>query len=174
MRNVEYKTELRDLEAARAQCHALGARFMGAFQQIDTYFRVPDGRLKRRETSGQPVEFILYRRPDRLTARMSEYSTYTEEQARSRWGMVSLKEWLTVIKNRELFLLENVRIHLDRVRELGDYLEFEAVVRPPFGVKKCHEQVAELREVFRPITGETIAGSYSDLLARRIETPVDD
>ena len=32
-----------------------------------------------------------------------------------------------VVKEREIFLVENVRIHLDRVAGLGTFLELEAV-----------------------------------------------
>ena len=49
MQNIEFKAELRDIDAARIQCTVLDARHIGQLRQTDTYFRMPDGRLKKRE-----------------------------------------------------------------------------------------------------------------------------
>lgn len=164
MQNIEFKCELRDLTAARVQCQSLGARHVSTIRQIDTYFRLPDGRLKKREVEGDPVEWIFYHRQDRLTPKMSQFTLYTDQQARTRWGTVALKPWLAVRKKREIYLKENVRIHLDDVDVLGTFIEFEALVSPRFNVRVCHEEIAALRKAFGPILGETIAQSYSDLM----------
>ena len=174
MQNVEFKAELRDLAAARRQCELLGARLVGTLNQSDTYYKLPDGRLKRRETRSTPgdpgglgsIEWIFYHRADRISPRLSVYSILTDGQARRRWGTYSLRQWLIVVKNRELWMLNNVRIHLDKVQELGTYLEFEAVVSPQFDVRRCHAEVSRLRELFAPVLGEPISASYSDLLAQ--------
>ena len=168
MQNIEFKCELRDLAAARAHCRLLNAAFVATVRQIDTYFRVPDGRLKRREAPGEPVEWIFYERPDRITPKMSHFLIYSEAQARARWGYVSLTEWVRVVKTRELWYLDNVRIHLDQVEELGTFIEFEALVTRRHHVGRCHEQIGELRRAFQPVLGEVIAQSYSDLLDQKI------
>jgi len=169
MQNIEFKAELRDLEAARAQCTALGAQLLGTLRQRDTYYRLTDGRLKRREAPGEPVEWIYYHRRDRITPRMSNYSVLSEAQARRRWGTESLRPWVIIEKSRELWMLENVRIHLDRVQKLGEFLEFEAIVSREFDVKECHMAVEYLRQQFAPILGEAISVSYSDLAAAQME-----
>jgi adenylate cyclase class IV len=167
MQNIEFKAELRDLEAARAQCKAISAQHIGILRQTDTYFRLPDGRLKKRQAPGEPVEWIYYHRPDRVRPRMCNYSILTDEQARRRWGTQSLRPWLTVVKTRELWMLENVRIHLDQVDDLGTFIEFEAMVSRDHDVKSCHDSIARLREKYFPILGELIGVSYSDLMAER-------
>lgn len=167
MQNIEFKCELRDPAAARAQCRVLGASLVAQVRQTDTYFRVADGRLKRREVPGEPIEWIFYERPDRITPKMSHFLIYSEEQARARWGYISLREWLKVRKQREIWYLDNVRIHLDHVEDLGHYLEFEALVTRRHHINRCHEQIAHLRRAFQPVLGEVIAQSYSDLLDLR-------
>ena len=102
----------------------LGGNHDVTLQQVDTYYRLPDGRLKRRESPGLATQYIHYYRDDDFRPRVSDYTIYTEDQARTRWGMVSLREWLIVVKTREVYLIDNVRIHLDRVRDLGDFIEF--------------------------------------------------
>ena len=169
MQNIEFKAELRDIEAARAQCKALSAQRIGVLRQTDTYFKLTDGRLKKREAPGEPVEWVFYHRPNRIRPRMCNYSILTDEQALRRWGTQSLKPWLTVVKRRELWMLQNVRIHLDEVDELGTFIEFEAMVSREFDVKACHRAIDRLREAFFPILGEPIGVSYSDLMAERPE-----
>lgn len=173
MQNIEFKCELRDLVAARAQCRILGADRIGRMTQLDTYYRLPAGRLKKREVDGEPIEWIFYHRSDRLTPKMSHFKIYSEEQARLRWGLVSLRQWLCIRKRREVYLKENVRIHLDEVDRLGTFIEFEALVSPKFNVRICHEQIGRLRAEFAPVLGEVISGSYADLLDSLLRENVD-
>jgi adenylate cyclase, class 2 len=168
MQNIEFKAELRNLAAARRQCELLDAQCVRQMQQTDTYFRLPDGRLKKREVPGELVEWIFYHRQDRVSPRMSNYTILNNEQARRRWGTQSLKPWLTVVKTRELWMLGDVRIHLDEVEELGTFIEFEALVSRRFDVKMCHEAVRSLRETFSPLLGESISKSYSDLVEQTL------
>jgi adenylate cyclase class 2 len=174
MQNIEFKAELRDLEAARAQCRVLAAQRIGVLHQTDTYYKLADGRLKRREAPGEPVEWIYYHRPDRVTPRMCNYSILTDEQARRRWGTQSLRSWLVVRKTRELWMLENVRIHLDDVERLGTFIEFEAQIDEAHGVKACHAALTRLRDAFAPVLGEPIAVGYSDLFEQIVETGETD
>ena len=168
MQNIEFKAELRNIEAARQQCRLLDAQHAGRFTQRDTYFRMADGRLKRREIDGKAMQWVYYHRPDRVSPRMSNYTILTDVQAKRRWGTRSLRPWLVVDKSRDLWILGEVRIHLDDVKGLGTFLELEAVVSRRFNVKACHEAIARLRESFAPLLGEPISVSYSDLMQMQL------
>jgi len=165
MINVEFKAELRDLELARAAVRSMGALKAGVLEQTDTYFRVADGRLKKRETEGEDTEWVFYDREDRTLPKLSRFTIYDEAAAKERFGSRPLPVWLTVKKRRELWLMGAVRIHMDEVEGLGKFLEIEALVSPKQNVAKCHELVAKLREKLGPALGEPLSGSYSDLLA---------
>ncbi|QOJ01800.1 MAG: class IV adenylate cyclase [Phycisphaeraceae bacterium] len=165
MRNVEFKAELRDPGLARAILRSLGATWVAHLQQTDTYYRVASGRLKKRETIGEPTEFIHYDRADSTTPKISNFTIYSEHAAKERFGDLPLPPWVTVRKSRELFLLANVRIHLDFVFDLGWFIEFEALVSTSHSAQKCHEQITHLRESLAPVLGEPIAAGYSDLVA---------
>ncbi|TDJ57013.1 MAG: CYTH domain-containing protein [Planctomycetota bacterium] len=169
MHNIEFKSELRDPIAARQQCKQLGATRMGILEQTDTYFRLADGRLKRREAPGEPTEWIFYHRRDIVRPRMCDYAILSDAQARRRWGTLNLKEWVRVVKRRELWLLDNVRIHLDEVEQIGNFLEFEAVVDSDHDTRSCHESIKHLRAVFHITMGEPVGPSYSDLVAQENE-----
>lgn len=162
--NVEFKAELRDIALARGICEKIGARHVWSRDQTDTYFRVSNGRLKRRETMGRPAEIIRYDRPNRVDAAISSYEVLTDEEARTRYGHEDPPVWLIVRKRRELYLLGGVRIHLDDVNQLGTFLEFEAVVSPALTPEQGRERVGELRRTFSPALGEPISTSYSDMM----------
>lgn len=174
MRNVEFKAELRDPQIARAVARSIGAKHVATLEQTDTYFRVVSGRLKKRESvidgQAEPVEYIRYERDDRTPPRISTFQIMSEEEFRERFGSLPLPEWLTVRKRREVFMLDNARIHLDSVEGLGWFIEFEALVTRRHNVARAHETVATLRREFGPIMGEPLSGSYSDLLASRVDT----
>jgi adenylate cyclase class IV len=166
MHNVELKAELRDIALARAICRSIGASFILDFDQTDTYYRIPHGRLKRRETQGEPVEVVFYERPNRASPKLSQFTIFTEEQATERFGREPLPVWMIVRKHRELWMQGAVRIHLDTVARLGTFLEFEALVSKGNNLAQAHDAIASLRTHFRPAMGELIDCSYSDLLER--------
>lgn len=165
MHNIEFKAELLDPSLARTICQSLGATSVGVLEQTDTYYRLPSGRLKKRECPGQAPEWIFYDRQDRSRPKLSAFTIYTENQARARFGEGPMPVWIIVRKLRDLYMLGNVRIHLDRVEGLGEFLEFEALVSMDNSVAKCHAAVEDLRARLQPALGEPIACSYADLLA---------
>ena len=163
MQNVEFKAELKDLELARSICLALGAQLAGILDQTDTYFAVKQGRLKKRETVGEPTEWILYERPDQAGNKLSRFKIYTEQEAADRFGG-GLTARAVIKKIRELYMLGHVRIHLDSVEGLGTFLEFEALISPRQGEAECQKEVSRLRRELSPALGEAIAVGYADLL----------
>lgn len=169
MQNVEFKAELRDIDLARSVLTAIGARFIQTMHQTDTYFRVPQGRLKKRETVGEQAEWIFYERPDEAAAKLSRFTIYSEEEAGEQFGGAGLAVRVVVKKRRELYMLGNVRIHLDEVEGLGRFVELEALVMPgtmPGGaIADCRQRVADLRRELGPALGEPVAVGYSDLLS---------
>lgn len=169
MQNVEFKAELRDLPLARSVCRALRATSIATLEQTDTYYRVPNGRLKKRECIGEPTEYIFYDRQNGSLPKTSSFTIYSESQAHERFGRNPLPIWLIVKKSRELWMLGGVRIHLDAVDGLGNFIEFEALVSPSQSIPKCHETLTDLRQAFSHCMGEPIASSYSDMLATEPE-----
>jgi adenylate cyclase, class 2 len=133
--NVESKTRCPDLGAVARLAAALGARYEGRIEQVDTYFRVRRGRLKLREAShygpdgrrSASSELIRYERPDVKGARVSVYErTATEDPKSSRLRLEAAHGVRGCIrKQRELWILDSTRIHLDEVEGLGTFVELE-------------------------------------------------
>lgn len=160
-RNIEIKLELRDAKLAADIARRLGGADWGVIEQTDTYYKVLTGRLKRRETRGEAVEYIAYERADRALARASTFTRMDEPTYFARYGELRRDVLCVVRKQRHLFLVRGVRVHLDEVEGLGSFLEFEA---PVTGDEHgAYEVVAELREAFGPALGEPVSLGYAEL-----------
>jgi homotetrameric cytidine deaminase len=166
-RNVELKARDADPAATLERALALGATDEGVLTQRDTYFERGRGRLKLREQDGgreAGARLIAYTRPDGEAARTSAYRlAEVAEPAALREALDAALGTLVVVeKRRRLLLYENVRIHLDEVRDLGSFVELEGVADPDSDLRREHELVARVREELA--LGDPVAASYSDLL----------
>ena len=168
MKNIEFKSELRNIDLARAICFVVNAQRMGVLLQTDEYVDVPEGRLKRRvernEESGAAREdWIWYDRADRTNARASRWTRLDECQVGVRWPTLERRVARVIVKRRELWQAENIRIHLDAVAGLGNYFELEGVVGIGDDPAETRLKVGTLIDKFRPALGEAVSGSYADL-----------
>src|SRR5919202_1604097 len=165
-RNVELKARDPDPGRSIERCVALGAEDRGELRQRDTYSAARRGRLKLREQEPGSAELIAYERADAAQARESRYriAPVAEPEALREALDAALGTVVVVDKRRRLFLWEGVRIHLDRVEELGAFVELEGVAPGGSDLGRETDLVARLREEL-DIRDEAIeSGSYADLL----------
>ncbi len=109
---------------------------------------------------------IAYDRPDLDGQRESRYRIAEVDNAEELKTALSASLGIKVVveKERQLFVWEgNVRIHLDRVKGLGSFIEFEAVATAGSDLSHEEEQVRVLRQIFEIDEADVIAGSYCDL-----------
>jgi predicted adenylyl cyclase CyaB len=166
--NFEFKARLNNEQQVRAALKRLDARFVGTDHQIDTYFRVPSGRLKVREGRLENA-LIFYRRSNVRRARQARVEMMLLPRRNSLRAILarSLGILAVVDKRREIYFVKNVKIHLDRVHRLGKFLEVEAISRTD-DVKKIRSQARQFQELFGVTAKDIVAESYSDLiLAKR-------
>jgi predicted adenylyl cyclase CyaB len=161
------KARLHDMAAAREVAQRLATASLGVQQQTDTYFRCYHGRLKLREISGQLAQLVSYERPDCADAKGSDYQLIDipDPVALKQSLSSALGIRIVVAKRREIYLVDNVRIHLDEVAGLGEFLEFEAVLSPDRDDAAGHQKLAELQAAFGIQQEDLLACSYADLLA---------
>lgn len=166
MQNIEIKARCADLANAKKNAVELGADFGGELHQIDTYFKVNNGRLKLREISGRESELIYYERPNESAARLSNYHIYPVSNPEILKAMLvgALGIWRVVDKRRLLYWFDNIRIHLDYVSGLGSFIEFEGIVESPLQTAEVHKKVDRLLQVFALSLSDLISLSYSDLI----------
>lgn len=136
-------------------------------KQVDTYFNAKSGRVKLREINGKGFELIYYKRADRQGSRYSDYVIVPLKEPKTMKSLcTALFGVETVVeKRRTLFLYKNARIHLDNVRTLGLFVEFEVLVNR--GKRQAKQLMQFLVSEFGFDSGSSIAGSYVDLLLKR-------
>lgn len=174
--NVESKTRCTDFQAVARLAAALGARYEGRLEQVDTYFYVSRGRLKLREISHRAPdgrvsvssELIRYERPDESGARVSRYERTEIGEVEACRTRLEAEHGVRgqVKKQRELWTLDSTRIHLDSVECLGDFVELETVCAGTPGPSDRLEH-DRLSSALGLDPRATVEGSYIDLLDAR-------
>ena len=166
MHNVEVKIRCSDLDAVRSAAERLGASHAGLLRQRDVFFDAPEGRLKLRRCEGAQPVLIAYRRENAAEARRSTYHLLelTDEQADSLESLLGLvaRPCAVVEKERDLYLWRNVRIHLDRVAGLGDFVELEIVGETDDA--RGREVAARLMRELGLRDEDRVAVAYADML----------
>lgn len=165
--NLEIKTPLFSLEEVRKKIRLLPAAYSGTLHQRDTYFNIPQGRLKLREMPDRDHELIVYARPDQRE-RISDYHVCRcGDSAQLRLVLEqALGIRFVVEKKRELWMFGGTRIHLDEVMDLGFFMEFEI----PIGEFKPGEAERTLQFLIRELSLDPavfIGGSYIDLMLEK-------
>jgi len=165
--NFEFKARLDDPAHVRAVLKHLRARSVGTDHQVDTYFCVPQGRLKVREGRIEN-SLILYHRTNSAHARRSSVEMMLLPRRNSVRAILSraLGVLAVVDKRREIYFVGNVKIHLDRVRGLGTFVEVEAMTRTG-DLGKVRAQAAKFQKLFAIPHSAIVPQSYSDLVINK-------
>ena len=78
---------------------------------------------------------------------------------------------MVVSKSREIYFVDNVKIHIDEVSGLGSFVEVEAIDSDgSIAVETLKEQCMSFLEAFGISDGDLVAVSYSDLLRDHQDT----
>jgi predicted adenylyl cyclase CyaB len=171
MKNIEIKFQVPfHQEIISYLNHHHDIDFLWSKEQTDIYFQIPDGRLKLRTQSDSASQLIFYQRTNSLEARLSDYLIFSTTETNS------LKEILekalgvkTIIKKkRHLYQFRNVRIHLDEVAELGNFIEFESVLDKRTDEESGRKNLQLLLNNLSSFPLTPIAESYADLIQRNL------
>ncbi len=125
--NVEIKARCNDPEKVRRYLLDHNATFKGVDEQTDTYFNVPNGRLKLREGNIEN-NLIFYERDNQQGPRKSHFHLIKIEDAKGLKEVLSKSNGIKTIvrKKREIYYISNVKFHIDEVPGLGSFAEIEA------------------------------------------------
>lgn len=167
-RNFELKARTSRQSEIRTWLQQQGADFRGTDLQTDTYFQLPAGagRLKLRQGNIEN-NLIHYRRSDDPRARESDVALapVADGEALKNCLARALGVFREVRKRREIYFIGNVKIHLDELESLGQFVEIEAIApTPDYPIERLQEQCRHLMTVFRIKESDILAGSYSDML----------
>jgi len=164
--NVEIKARTKATKTIRRLLENELARYVGLDHQIDTYFKVTHGRLKLREGEIENA-LIHYARSNQAGPKTSEVLLYQSPTNSSLKAILkaALDTLVVVDKMREIYFIDNVKFHLDKVKELGSFVEIEAIDRDgSIGEEELRKQCQYYIELFQIEEKDLIPNSYSDLI----------
>jgi adenylate cyclase, class 2 len=169
--NYEFKSNCDDIEALESKLKQCNPRFVGTDHQVDTYFNVPHGRMKLREGTIEN-SLIYYDRINTADAKQSNVSLYhPSDKSLKQVLEKALGIKIVVDKKRKIYFVDNVKFHFDEVKELGSFVEVEAIDKDgSIGLEKLKEQCSFYVQLFDIRKEQFIAESYSDLLAKKSST----
>jgi adenylate cyclase, class 2 len=137
--------------------------------QIDTYFKVNQGRLKIRK-SNVIDELIYYERDDGLNSKKSKVNIININQTEGLEEIIrkTNKVLIVVNKKREIYFINNVKFHIDEVKDLGNFIEIEAISEnDSLPIEKIKEQCDFYKKIFEINESDLIKYSYSDMLLNK-------
>jgi predicted adenylyl cyclase CyaB len=168
--NIEIKFRVQDLDAVESKAVPIADHGPEILVQEDIFFNVSHGRLKLRKFADGSAELIAYHRSDSDTIRESQWHAYPTLNPDALQNALALTAGQSTIvrKKRTLYLIGKTRLHLDRVEDLGHFVELEVVLDK----KDSHESgvtiANRLVESLGLESAEKIAVAYADLLHNKL------
>ncbi len=164
-KNIEIKATIRNYAAVKTRIQQLCPAQPALLRQKDTYFRIRNARLKLRETPAA-AELIYYRRNTEKGPKLSRYIR------KKILFPAILRNFLALLlgvrgvveKERLLFFHGRTRIHLDTVRTLGQFVEFEVVLGDSDPPASGQAEAEMLMNQLNLSLADLVAASYIDLL----------
>ena len=163
---VEIKARSDNQSVIRDLLKSKNALEKGTDHQVDTYFNVREGRLKLREGNIEN-NLIHYFRENKKGPKQSKVTLFKSAPGST------LKEILTnsmgiltvVDKTREIYFIDNVKFHIDTVKNLGTFVEIEAIdENGTIGQDELLKQCEHYLALFDIPKEQLVSVSYSDLM----------
>lgn len=167
--NFEFKAKISNIDAAEKKLQGLQPVFRGEDHQTDTYFKVPQGRLKLREGHIENA-LIYYEREDRFGAKSSQVLLYEHPPDPALKAILTKANGIKAVvdKKRRIYCIGNVKFHFDTVKGLGSFIEVEAIDKDgSIGLQTLQQQCRSYADFFSVGENDFIDCSYSDLIMRK-------
>ncbi len=165
IQNVEFKARVHNLAEAEHRLLSLNPVFKGVDHQVDTYFRVPHGRLKLREGNIENA-LIQYHREDVQGAKQSSVMLYKHQPDPALKEILTLQLGLlkVVDKLRRIYFIDHVKFHFDEVKDLGEFMEVEVInENQRFTTEELQEECNRWIDFFGISNDQFVKVSYSDM-----------
>ena len=168
--NIEFKASTNKLVELEALLQQQNPLFIGEDHQVDTYFNILKGRLKLREGNIENA-LIHYEREDFAGAKSSHVLLYQHQPDKILKEILikTLGVKAVVDKKRKIYFINNVKFHFDTVKDLGTFVEVEAIDKDgSIGKEKLQAQCDEYAVLFNIDVKDFASVSYSDMIVEKI------
>jgi len=173
---VEVKFKVDDDAKIKKRLNALGAKYLKTVIEYDHYYQHPCKNFKE---SDEALRVRVYDSKCELTykgPRVSDKAKAREEISVDvshfeKLDMILIRlgfrRIATVIKKRSIYLLGDFKVSIDKVRDLGIFVEIEYI--KPVGQQYLQEVINKLKKVAKElgVKGPSILKSYLELLLEK-------
>lgn len=164
--NLECKIPVASFTEYEKRLKKINAEYKGTLNQKDIYFTYDKGLLKLRSVNGS-YELIKYNRNEDGGDRFCDYHILNLSGGNAETYLSDILSTEAVVeKKRELYLYKGSRIHLDTVRDLGNYIEIETIVTG--GEEDARQRFDEIVTRLRLDLGGQIKTSYRNLIEQAL------
>ena len=166
-RNVEIKAEIDEIEVVMRVAELLAGKSPELIEQEDVFFHTINGRLKLRFLKPTKGQLIFYQRDDVRGPKTCTYHLVEIDHPGKLRSLLAVAygEKIVVRKSRYLYLVGRTRIHIDKVEDLGNFLELEVVLEDGEPPHIGENEALKLMEKLGLNQGSLVEGAYADLLA---------
>ncbi len=167
--NIEIKARSSNQNAIVEILKLKNADFEGVDYQTDTYFKVNSGILKLREGKIEN-HLIYYERENKEGPKQSNIILFKSDPKSSLKEILAKALGILVVvdKKRVIYFIDNVKFHIDTVKDLGMFIEIEAIdYNGTIGKEKLLRQCQFFLDLFNIPQEDLISVSYSDLLLKK-------
>jgi len=165
--NIEIKARLKNADLIRQILKKNCAEYIGTDNQIDTYFKINKGRLKLRK--GNIEDYLIYYERENQEGPKKSKVILLKNPVSPLEAILkeSLEVLVVVDKKREIYFIDNVKFHIDSIKNLGNFMEIEAIDSDDsIGIERLREQCNFYIDLFGIKENDLIDCSYSDLLLK--------
>lgn len=169
VRNIEIKARVESLELLATRAAAIATGGPVEIVQDDTFFPCSAGRLKLRDFLDGTGELIFYRRANERGPKESFYlrSPTTSPGSLRESLILAYGQLGRIRKHRTVFLVGRTRLHLDRVANLGTFVELEVVLQDNESSEAAAREAEELMKTLDIRPQQLVESAYLDLLERQ-------
>ncbi|XP_046810784.1 uncharacterized protein LOC111683450 [Lucilia cuprina] len=137
--------------------------------QRDVFFNSQSGRFKLRYL--QPParsQLVYYDRPDVAGPKLSKFNKTELDEPEVMEKILTQSNGVRGVlsKKRYLFMYERTRIHLDKMEDLGNFMEFEVCLLPEQTIEEGQAVADKLIKEFGIKTEDLMTGAYFDELKK--------
>lgn len=164
--NIEIKARANDFVSQRNIAAHISDQALVTLIQEDTFFKVPQGRLKLREFPDSKAMLIFYHRIDTQGPKLCDYHiTETDDPAGLKNVLQKAYGVRHVVKKvRSLYMSGRTRLHFDRVEGLGDFIELEVVLGNGDSLERAQAEANALIQQLNIQQSDLVGMAYVDLL----------
>lgn len=141
-------------------------QFIGIDSQVDTYFKIPSGRLKLREGNIEN-SLIYYDRENKKDAKKSDVTLYKSTEIASLKAVLvaALPILIVVEKKREIYFIDHIKFHIDTLTSLGSFLEIEVIdANDAMDISEMRQQCERYMKLLDVQKEDLMEHSYSEML----------